>query len=414
MVNVIATETEHQDLQSGRRPELRGVPSGGPRRACMVSYSVYESDNRVRRYAETLARSGYSVDAIALRRKGQPKQQTVNDIRLFGVQYRIKNERGKFSYLAKIILFFCRSMLRLAWQQIKEPYDIVHVHSVPDFEVFAAFVPKLMGAKVILDIHDIVPEFYASKFKVSSGSFAFRSLVLVEKISCWFADHVIVSNHIWEKRLRERSVPQSKLITILNFPDTKVFSRRGRSRHDGRIIMLYPGTLNFHQGLDIAIRAFSYIDQQIPEAEFHIYGSGDQLAVLQKLISDLHLEGRVLLRGSLPIDKMARVIEDADIGIVPKRNSGFGDEAFSTKILEFMALGVPVIVSATTIDRYYFNEQIVRFFGANDDHSLAESMMQLVKDRRESLALVHRADEFIKGYTWEVNKHLYMDVVKSL
>lgn len=368
----------------------------------------------MRRYAETLARSGYSVDAIALRRKGQPKQQTINGIRLFGVQYRIKNERGKFSYLAKIILFFCRSMLRLAWQQIKEPYDIVHVHSVPDFEVFAAFVPKLMGAKVILDIHDIVPEFYASKFKVSSDSFVFRSLVLVEKTSCWFADYVIVSNHIWEKRLRERSVPQSKLITILNFPDTTVFSRRGRSRNDGRIIMLYPGTLNFHQGLDIAIRAFSHIEPRIPEAEFHIYGSGDQLANLQKLISDLQLERRVLLKGSLPIDEMARVIEDADIGIVPKRNSGFGDEAFSTKILEFMALGVPVIVSATTIDRYYFNEQIVRFFCADDDHSLADAMMQLVKDHKECQALVHRADEFIKRYTWDVNKNLYMDVVKSL
>lgn len=414
MVNAIATGTEHQDLRLGAEPKISVGPSKRAPRACMVSYSVYESDNRVRRYAETLVDAGYKVDAIALRRKGQPKRQTISGVRLFGVQYRIKNERGKFSYLAKILLFFCRSMLRLAWQQIKEPYDVVHVHSVPDFEVFAAFVPKLMGAKIILDIHDIVPEFYASKFKVSSGSFVFRSLVLVEKISCWFANYVIVSNHLWEKRLRERSVPQSKLITILNFPDTKVFSRLGHNRDDGKVIMLYPGTLNFHQGLDLAVLAFSHINRQIPEAEFHIYGSGDQLAALQNMISELQLQERVLLKGSLPIDEMARVIEDADIGIVPKRNSGFGDEAFSTKILEFMALGVPVIVSATTIDKYYFNDRIVRFFCPDDDNSLAEAMMQMIKDHRERLALAERADEFIKSYTWDVNKNLYMDVIKNL
>lgn len=94
-------------------------------------------------------------------------------------------------------------------------------------------------------------------------------------MSAAFADHVIAANHVWQKRLQERSVGDSKLTTILNFPDVEIFQRRGRSRSDQRFIVLYPGSLNYHQGLDIAIRAFSLIKDQAPEAEFHIYGSGN-------------------------------------------------------------------------------------------------------------------------------------------
>ena len=80
----------------------------------------------------------------------------------------------------------------------RQRYDLIHVHNIPDFLVFAAWYPKLTGSKVILDIHDIVPEFFESKFSVSDRSLLVRALRLVEKISAAFADHVILSNHVPE------------------------------------------------------------------------------------------------------------------------------------------------------------------------------------------------------------------------
>ncbi len=149
----------------------------------MVAYTFYEADNRVRRYAETLAKRGDEVDAIALRRDGQPAFEVIRGVRVYRVQKRAIDERGPFSYLRKLLLFFLRSAWMLAVHNLQAPYDLIHVHSVPDFEVFATIVPRLMGAKVILDIHDIVPEFYVSKFKVSERSLAFRLLVLMERLS---------------------------------------------------------------------------------------------------------------------------------------------------------------------------------------------------------------------------------------
>ena len=121
----------------------------------MVAYTFYEEDNRVRRYAETLAQRGDRVDVIALRRQGRLQRDVMNGVNVYRLQRRTVNEKGKFTYLVKLFLFFVRSMFFLTREHLRNRYDVIHVHSVPDFEVFAALIPKLLGAKIILDIHDI-------------------------------------------------------------------------------------------------------------------------------------------------------------------------------------------------------------------------------------------------------------------
>jgi len=381
----------------------------------MVSYSEYESDSRVRRYAELLIKQGYRVDILSIRQKGQePEGPIEGGGRVYRIQSRTRNEKSKATYLLKLILFFFRSMFFLTWENMKEKYDLIHVHSVPDFEVFAALFPKLFGSSVILDIHDIVPEFYASKFKVSTSSTTFKLLVAVERMSIAFSDHVIAANHIWGKRIQERSASNGKCTTILNYPDKDSFQRQYNRRNDGKFILLYPGTLNYHQGLDIAIRAFSRVKDQIPEAEFHIYGQGDQWAALTQLIEELKLGDRVFLRGFVPMQEITPLMETADLGIVPKRKDGFGNEAFSTKILEFMVLGVPLIVPDTTIDKLYFNEQVVQFFCSGDEESLSQAILMLAKNPERREALASNASEFVKKYTWEANQQSYLDIVESL
>ena len=175
-------------------------------RACMVAYSFYESDNRVRRYAETLVDSGFHVDAFALKRKGEPPVVKLKEVTVYKIQERIVDEKTKLSYLFRILKFLTRSAIILTKMHFKNPYHLIHIHSVPDFEVFSAFLPRIYGAKVILDIHDIVPEFYSSKFNSGKKGFLYKSLIWVESISAKFANHVIISNHLWYKTLIEKSV----------------------------------------------------------------------------------------------------------------------------------------------------------------------------------------------------------------
>ncbi len=405
---------DHRGRTSPDTRALEILPRRKPLRACMVAYSFYESDNRVMRYAETLARRGDRVDVIAIGKEGAPPEETIRGVNVYRVQTRVVDEKGKASYLTKLLAFLINSTSFLTRMHGGDPYDLVHVHSVPDFEVFATLFTKMRGAKVILDIHDIVPEFYASKFGVGRDNVAFKALVAAEKASSAFAHHVIISNHIWWERLTRRSVPREKCTVVLNYPDSTIFYPRPRTRDDGKFIMIYPGTYNWHQGLDIAINALAAIRDRAPHAELHIIGRGSERENLKRLVAELGLENRVLFQDSVPMDQIAQFMANADLGIVPKRNDPFGGEAFSTKILEFMTLGVPVVVSRTRIDSYYFNDSVARFFEPENVDDLAGAILDLIEDPEKRTAFSSRALEFVGEFSWDRRKNEYLSLVDRL
>lgn len=380
----------------------------------MLAYAFYESDSRIMMYSKALTERADKVDVISLRKKGQSRREVIEGVTVYRIQGRSRNEKSRLSYLYRLIKFFILSGIFLTIKHLQNQYDIIHVHSVPDFEVFAAFFAKLTGGKIILDIHDIVPEFYASKFKTSTESPLFRSLVWVERAAGALSDHVIIANHLWKRKLVRRSVREEKCTAILNYPDKSVFYPRPRKRENNRFVIVYPGSLNWHQGIDIAIKAVNLIKDQVPEVEFHIYGEGGEEKKLIDLVNKLDLKDRVVFNKAIPRREIVNVMASADLGVVPKRASLFGNEAFSTKILEFMALGVPVIVSNTKIDRYYFNDALVNFFESGDERDLAKSLLSLIRDSERRKFLVMNGLDYIEKNNWNVKKEVYLDLVDSL
>ena len=384
-------------------------------KACMLAYTFYDADNRVRRYAEALVRRGDQVDAIALARKGQPAFEVIRGVRVYRIQSRVINETGPFSYLIKLLLFFFRSAWFLAVKQFREPYDLIHVHSVPDFEVFATIVPRLLGCKVILDIHDIVPEFYASKFKVKEDSLVFRMLVMLERLSIAYSNHVIIANHLWYDKLTQRSVRKEKCTAVINYPDPSIFSRRGGPvRTDNDFVMCYPGTLSWHQGLDIAVEAVALLRERVPALRLQLIGDGPERESLKRLIRERGLEDRITLTGLIPMEQVAEIMSRIDLGIVPKRADSFGNEAFSTKIMEFMAMNVPVLASRTKIDEYYFNDRIVQFFESGNARDLADKILLLIERPARRAELLAFSAEFIALNNWDVRQHEYFELVDRL
>ncbi|HLX72676.1 MAG TPA: glycosyltransferase, partial [Verrucomicrobiae bacterium] len=228
------------------------------KKICMLVYSFYESDNRVMRYARALVERGDLVEVIALSDGKQPAFEIVEGVSVYRIQRRERNERNKFAYLYRLLKFCVKSSLVLSRLHWKRKYDLIHVHNVPDFLVFSAWFPKVTGAKIILDIHDILPEFFANKFRKSENSLYVRLLKLIEKVSTRFANHVIISNHLWSEKAIARSIAKEKCSVFINYVDLNLFRSR-RTRNDGRFIMLYHGGLQRHQGLDLAIRAFDKV-----------------------------------------------------------------------------------------------------------------------------------------------------------
>jgi glycosyltransferase involved in cell wall biosynthesis len=384
----------------------------------MVAYAFYESDTRIMQYATALAKRGDTVDVIALKRDGDlPEFEVINGVNVYRVQSRTVNEKGLFSYASRIFRFLLRSTMFLRQRHREHPYDVVHVHNVPDFLVFAAIFPKWKGVPVILDIHDLLPEFFASKFKISHSSFPFKLLVFVERLSTAFATRVIIANHLWRDRLAARSSCAEKCSVVRNYPDLDIFvpqSKERRNRND-KFLLTYPGSLNWHQGLDVAIRAFARIADRMPDAEFHIYGEGFAKPSLIELANELGLQNRVFFHEFLSSRGIARVMATTDLAIEPKRaTSAFGNEALSTKILEFMALGVPVVASKTKIHAYYYDKSIIQYYENDDESQLAEKILLLRNDSDLRSRLVTNARNYVRANNWDARKQEYLGLLDSL
>jgi glycosyltransferase involved in cell wall biosynthesis len=406
----------------------------------MVSHSFYESDNRIIRYAEALAERGDEVAVLALSRSpGLPATEVINGVTLHRIQNRHEKKDGSsWSYLWPLLRFLFAAMVWFARHGLRRPFTLVHVHNIPDFLVFAAVVPRLLGAKVILDIHDIVPEFFASKFGGKLTPKMNTSLRWMERVSAAMAHHVILSNHLWLQTYTQRSAPAAKCSVFINHVDETIFCAPtalkvpAGSAADGvevanataaadqpaatfgNPLIIFPGGLYEHQGVDIAVRAVNLMRANVPGIRFHIYGEGSAKATLEALVVSLDLQDHVRFFAPMPLRRIAEVMATADIAVVPKRADSFGNEAYSTKIMEFMSLAVPVVVSNTRVDRHYFDPSVVRFFESGDAQALADAVSYLLEHPAERAAMVDRASAYVARHNWSRHKLDYLRLVDTL
>jgi glycosyltransferase involved in cell wall biosynthesis len=412
--------------ETGKTSEERGasltplVPTctQSGRRICMVVYAFYENDTRVMQYADALVERGDQVDVIALRRSDAfPEYEVLRGVHVHRIQSRTVNEKGLNAYGSRILRFTLAAAWRLRRLQRQHGYDLIHVHNVPDTLVFAAAYAKWKRVPIILDIHDPLPELFASKFRIERSSRAFRLLTWMERMSAAFATHIIVANDLWCERLAARTSRPEKYSVVRNRPDLSIFHGRlsKRTKPEGKFLMTYPGSLNWHQGLDVAIAAFAKVADQMPDAEFHVYGEGAAKPSLIALVKDLRLEHRIIFHDMLPSREVAEVMAMTDLAIEPKRStSAFGNEALSTKILEFMSLEVPVIASRTAVHQYYYDESIIQYYDNDDADELATEMLRLRKDPARRKAMAARAKQYADANTWDARKSEYLARVDVL
>jgi glycosyltransferase involved in cell wall biosynthesis len=208
----------------------------------------------------------------------------------------------------------------------------------------------------------------------------------------------------------------------VNHVDPALFHRRPRTQNNngaakdqnGKVSLVFPGSLSRHQGLDLAIAAVDKLRTTLPDLELDIYGVGQAKPELVDMVDRLDLNRHVHFRDVVPLHQVADIMANADIGVVPKRADSFGNEAYSTKIMEFMSQGVPVIVSRTRIDNYYFDDSVVCFFEPENVDNLAEKILQLARDKTYRETLGERGYAYAARNSWDQKKGEYLSLVDRL
>ena len=162
---------------------------------CVVVQNIYDDDVRVRRKAQALAENNFKVDVIALeplQKKGSAPY-SLEGVTVYTIPLK-KKRASRLRYLYEYSLFFFLSFIKLSFLTFKNRYTIIDVNTLPDFLVFVSIIPKLMGATVIVDMHEIMPEFYMSKYNIDRTHWIIRLLRFQEKLSIRYADYVFTVN----------------------------------------------------------------------------------------------------------------------------------------------------------------------------------------------------------------------------
>jgi glycosyltransferase involved in cell wall biosynthesis len=383
----------------------------------MVVFSSYPLDVRVRREAEALIRSGMSVDVLCRTSREELQKEKVNGVTV----YRLKLKRrraGKLSYIFEYGFFFLWALVKLTFLYLKNKYDIVHVHNMPDFLVFTALLPKIFGAKTVLDLHDPMPELFASMVNVDENNIISKFLRFNEKISIKFSNLVLTPNLAFKELFISRGCPTSKIHIIMNSPDENVFKTNGKAERNKELIdkflLMYHGAVVERHGLDIAIKAVSKLRYKIPNIYMVIYGEGNFLQKVEDLVQSENLQEIIGLRGMVPVDEIASFIPQIDLGIIPNRSNSFTQLNFPVRIFEYLINKKPVIVPKTKGISDYFKEDSIYFFEPGNINELADTIYRVYSNSEEKNKIINKAYNIYTQYGWQKQQKTLVELEINL
>lgn len=384
----------------------------------MVVYAPYPYyETRVQREAEALVKQGHSVDVICPKYKDDPgfsQHQGVNIYRVNMYWDRKESITGKF---LQYFRFFNRVFWKLSYLHFKHKYDVVQTHNLPDFLVFASIVPKLFGARIILDLHDLMPEFFQSRVGSGEKEYLLKLVILQEKLSCKFADLVITVTEHWRKDLINRGVSPEKVQVVMNLADENMFhpipfSTFNPSNH--HFCLFYHGGMPYRYGLDLVLKAIDKLRYQIPEITFTLVGNGEARDTLTQMTNELQLQNHIEFIRSQSAENLQELIATADVAVVPYLNDHFTDSLMPTKLLEYAVCGIPSIVSRTTAIAAYFDDDMVEFFQPGNLDDLIRAIHRLYENPQRRRELAVNIQQFNEKYNWEKQSALYISMVEAL
>ncbi len=388
---------------------------------CILLQNDYETDIRVRRKAEALVSAGYDVDLLAIRSTySKAKNYKLGGVNVYTIS--LGKKRGsRVRYAFEYLCFFFWALYKVSILEHKKHYAVIDINNLPDFLVFAAIYPKWKGAKLILDMHEVTPEFYISKYRIKPDSWLVGLLKFVEKISFNFVHQVININQPIEDLLVSRGLPRSKSTIVMNSVDEEFFNSANAasdavaaSDAPPKFVMMYHGTVTDIYGLDIAIEAFGIAHHKMPGAEMWILGKGSDLSYLEKLARKLGLESKVRFVGLVLPQQIPSWLKMCDVGILPTRQDVFLDLSFSSKLSEYIIMGKPVIASRLKTIRYYFSEEALAYFEPHNISDLARQMVDLYREPSRRVQLAKRAIKEYRPIRWEVMKQRYLELLVDI
>ncbi len=404
--------TKNELPKSLARRALKG------KRAAVVLFSHYPADPRPRRAAEALVGDGVTVDVICLQADAsESRREIVNGVNVRRIALN-RRRSGKLRYAWQYSAFIAISFWHLTLRSLARRYDLVHVHNMPDVLVYSALIPKLLGSKIVLDLHDPMPELMQVIFELSPDSATIRMLKRMERASIAFADSVITVSRTFKDLFSSRSCSPDKVSVVLNSPDEGIFKfrqpevrLRGVDDFSTPYRILYHGSLLQRNGFDLAVNALQLTLPAVPCARLVVCGASTPF--FETVMSSLAPRGlvdNVDYLGPRDLEQIVQAIESCDVGIIPNHRNVFTELNTPTRIFECLALGKPIIAPHARGVLDYFGDRDLVYFQLGNAEDLAEKIRFTFSCPAEVKEIVRLGQEVYRRHTWSREKGELLDV----
>ena len=414
-------------MTNTRTPNGRTIE---PPRLCMVVHDYYPLDGRAVREARAARQVGYEVDVICLTDVGQAKREVIDGVRVRRLAVSRNRGTGLLRMLREYLAFATLAGMTAALYRVRNraaARHIIQVHAPPDFLVVAGLAPKLLGSRLILDIHDLSRHLFLARFQGRRAARAAnRLLALIERAACAIADRVITVHEPYREELIRNGVPASKVAVVMNAVDDDLIAgitptngtgaqapQAGAKRPRGAPFKIaYHGSITPSYGVDLIVEALPHVLAQVPDVRCLILGGGDAVPELEARAIELGVADKIVFSGSfLPIEIALSQVAGADCGLIPNRPSELNRFALSSKLFEYVALGMPAVVARLETLARHFDPEEVTFFEPGDPRSFARAITWVAMNPLEARAKAQRAGVRSREYSWLEHRARYLEVL---
>ena len=382
------------------------------KRILMLAYAQYYDDARIKGYVNILLENNFSVDVICLEDKFS-KKLLANQKRL-NIYFVQKKYQGhsKILYLINYLLFYFKATVLVTIKYFQRRYKCIHVNNQPDFLVFCALIPKIIGAKIILDMHDIMIAALIAKFNSNSKSILFKLTKMQSKISVGICDYLFCSDHSQKEFLEMNGIKKENFFVFLNLPDKKKFYKRNYLPSNSRLKFVYHGTASYRLGLDLAIEAIEKASNEI-NITFTIIGAiGEQKNELIELCRRKNiLNNLIIFKESLPVEELQKELENYDVGLIANRRSILSEYCMlPVKLMEYTAIGIPSIAPRLKVIQRYFDDEMVAYFNPDDVCDLANTIVKM-SDKFYRDQIKEKSKKFLDSFPWDIQADKYLKII---
>lgn len=411
-------------MASARVALVAAEPTRGA--VCIVRHGYYPSELNIRREAEALRDHGFDVYVICLRDAGQAPGETIDGVKVRRMPL-THRRRGILRYLLEYNAFLMLAAVALLRVHRRSALRAVQVNTMPDYLVFATLPLRVFGTKVVLHVHEPMPELFGTLFPRWYHRPMLAVVALAQRASLAYADHALTVTSAMRDSLAQRGVPREKVTVIVNAPDERLVAmgrrpeivararamRRERGASGAQRLVCH-GTIERRYGIDLVVRAVARLVGEVPRLQFHLMGGGDYVNDVLELADRLGVGPNVRYLGFVPLDTMLAELQAADLAIVPMRRNAYSDLVHTNKMFEYLAFERPVIASRLAAVEAYFPPDSLLYFEPDDDADLAERIRYALAHPDEMEQRVRRSAEIYERYRWAVERQRYLDVYERL